>query len=99
MKFSANLGFLWAECSSLPNAIRSAKVAGFDAVECHWPYDTPAEDVRLALDETGLPMLGLNTRRGKTGENRLAALSTRKDEARSAIDEAITEKRYRAPLK
>ncbi|MEN8934506.1 MAG: isomerase, partial [Planktotalea arctica] len=37
MKFSANLGFLWSELS-LPDAIRAAKAAGFDAVECHWPY-------------------------------------------------------------
>ena len=38
--FSANLGFLWADLP-LPAAIRAAKAAGFDAVECHWPYATP----------------------------------------------------------
>ena len=32
MKFSANLGFLWTD-RSLPDAIRAAKEAGFDAVE------------------------------------------------------------------
>ena len=75
MRFSANLGFLWAD-RSLPDAIRAAKAAGFDAVECHWPYDTPATDTRAALQETGLAMLGLNTHRGNTaiGENGLAAL-------------------------
>ena len=31
-KFSANLGFLWAD-QPLPAAIRAAKAAGFDAVE------------------------------------------------------------------
>ncbi|MEL7087640.1 MAG: isomerase, partial [Planctomycetota bacterium] len=31
MRFSANLGFLWTELS-LPDAIRAAKRAGFDAV-------------------------------------------------------------------
>ena len=40
MKFSANLGFLWAD-RPLPDAIHTAKAAGYDAVECHWPYDTP----------------------------------------------------------
>ncbi|MEM6759095.1 MAG: TIM barrel protein [Pseudomonadota bacterium] len=88
MKFSANLGFLWTD-RSLPDAIHAAKAAGFDAVECHWPYEVPAHEVRAALTETGLPMLGLNTRRGKPGENGLAALPGREVEARAAIDEAI----------
>ena len=88
MKFSANLGFLWADLS-LPDAIRAAKAAGFDAVECHWPYETPAQDVTAALEETGLPMLGLNTVRGNPGENGLAALPGREAEARAAIDQAI----------
>lgn len=87
-RFSANLGFLWTELP-LPEAIRAAARAGFHAVECHWPYDVPPADVRAALDETGLPMLGLNTRRGAPGENGLAALPGREDEARAAIDQAI----------
>lgn len=90
MKFSANLGFLWTD-RSLPSAIHAAKKAGFDAVECHWPYDVPAVEVQAALQETGLAMLGLNTRRGnvKDGDNGLAALPGRSPEARAAIDEAI----------
>ncbi|WP_296644231.1 hydroxypyruvate isomerase family protein [Roseinatronobacter sp.] len=91
MRFSANLGFLWTDLP-LPDAIRAAKAAGFDAVECHWPYATPTDDVRAALDETGLSMLGLNTARGdvSAGENGLAALPERDDDARAAIDEAIS---------
>lgn len=88
MKFSANLGFLWTD-RSLPDAIYAAKAAGFDAVECHWPYDTPTGLVRSALQDTGLNMLGLNTRRGKPGENGLSALMGREAEARVAIDEAV----------
>ncbi|WP_434054409.1 MAG: TIM barrel protein [Roseibium sp.] len=90
IRFSANLGFLFGD-RSLPDAIRAAKAAGFHAVECHWPFDTPASDVRRALDETGLEMLGLNTRRGDValGENGLSALPGRVGEARAAIDEAI----------
>lgn len=88
--FSANLGFLWSELS-LPDAIRAAKRNGFDAVECHWPYETAPELVREALAETGLFMLGLNTRRGdvEAGENGLAAIPGREIEARQFIDEAI----------
>lgn len=88
MKFSANLGFLWADLS-LPDAIRAAKTAGFDAVECHWPYDVPAQEVAIALQDTGLTMLGLNTIRGKSGENGLSALPGRTDEARAAVDQAL----------
>ncbi|MGN6779786.1 hydroxypyruvate isomerase family protein [Rhizobium sp.] len=89
-RFSANLGFLWQELS-LPDAIRAAKAAGFDAVECHYPYDTPAEAVRQALEETGLAMLGLNTARGNVaaGDNGLAAIPGRENEARHLIDQAI----------
>lgn len=88
MRFSANLGFLWTD-RSLPEAIHAAHAAGFDAVECHWPYETPASEVRAALQATGLPMLGLNTVRGKPGENGLSALPGRAAEARAAIDQAI----------
>lgn len=90
MKFSANLGFLWSD-RPLPDAIRAARAAGFDAVECHWPYDFPPAEVKAALDETGLTMLGLNTRRGDVagGENGLSALPGRDADARAAIDEAI----------
>ena len=88
MKYSANLGFLWTDLA-LPDAIRAAKRAGFDAVECHWPYEVPPADVAAALTETGLEMLGLNTRRGQPGENGLTALPGREADARAAIDEAI----------
>ncbi len=90
MKFSANLGFLFTELR-LPDAVRAAHRAGFDAVELHWPYDTSAADLKAALDATGLPVLGLNTRRGDVaaGENGLAALAGREEDARAAIDEAL----------
>jgi hydroxypyruvate isomerase len=90
MKFSANLGFLWTD-RPLPDVIRAAHAAGFDAVECHWPYNTPSEDVIGALRETGFSMLGLNTRRGDaaSGENGLSAVPGRETNARAAIDEAI----------
>lgn len=88
MQFSANLGFLWAELA-LPDAIRAAAAAGFDAVECHWPYATDPQDTARALAETGLTMLGLNTLRGGQGENGLSALPGRETQARAEIDRAI----------
>jgi hydroxypyruvate isomerase len=90
MRFSANLGFLWTELS-LPEAIRAAGAAGFDAVECHWPFATDPGLVRDALAEAGLPMVALNTRPGDRarGEFGLAALAGREAEARAAIAEAV----------
>lgn len=90
MKFSANLGFLWND-RPLPDAIRAARAAGFDAVECHWPYEVPVDDINAALKETGFTMLGLNTRRGDLArkQNGLAALPDEVDNARAAIEEAV----------
>jgi len=90
MRFSANLGLLWAD-RPLPDAIRAAAAAGFHAVECHWPYDTPPQAARAALHDTGLPMLSLNTARGDVaaGQFGLSALPGREDEARAAIDAGL----------
>lgn len=90
MRFSANLGFLFTDLP-LPEAIRAAKSAGFDAVECHFPYDTPPAQMQAALAQTGLPMLGLNTWPGDraAGDFGLAALPARADEARAEIARAV----------
>ncbi len=90
VKFSANLGFLWTELS-LPDAIRRAAAAGFVAVECHFPYEVDASLVKEALEETGLPMLGINTRLGINGPDDFGVLARhdRQEEAKKYIDEAI----------
>lgn len=89
-QFSANLGFLYTELNLL-DAIATSAEAGFAAVECHWPYTTPAEQVRQALADNRLPMLGLNTLRGDVaaGDNGVAAIPGRESEARQYIDQAI----------
>lgn len=90
MLFSANLGFLWTD-RPLMDAIHAAKAAGFDAVECHWPYEVSPAEVKQALKDTGLPMLSLNTIRGDiaAGENGLSALSGRAQDAQNAIKQAV----------
>lgn len=90
MRYSANLGFLFTDLS-LPDAVRAAHAAGFDAVECHFPYDTPVADLRAALDGTGLRMLALNTWPGDraAGDFGLCALPDRRDEARAEIARAV----------
>lgn len=88
--FSANLGFLFPD-RPLVARIHAAAEAGFGAVECHYPYDTPATEVKNALAECGLTMLGLNTVPGdlSAGDFGLAALPGREGEARAAIDQAV----------
>ena len=90
MRYSANLGFLFTDLS-LPDAVHAAKAAGFDAVECHFPYDIPPEDLKAALDATGLRMLALNTWPGDrdAGEFGLCALPDRKADAEREIGRAI----------
>lgn len=87
---SANLGFLWTELP-LTARIRAAEKAGFDAVECHFPYDTPTSEVVAALQETKLSMLALNTSPGNVtaGDLGLAAVPGREVEAKGLIDQAV----------
>ena len=89
-QFSANLGYLWTELP-LPQAILAAHRAGFDAVECHLPYEFPADEVAGALADTGLDMVGLNTRLGINGADDFGVMSLpgRTAEAREYVEEAI----------
>jgi len=90
LRFSANLRFLFSEYK-LADAIRESAKAGFDAVECPWPYQTPTSEIRFVLEETRMPMIVLNSIRGdlKQGDKGLSAIPERILEARSAIDQAV----------
>ena len=90
LRFSANLGFLWTDLA-LTDAIKAAAAFGFDAVECHWPFDVPSKSVHSTLKGMGLPMVSLNTRRGnlEAGDFGIAAVPGREAQARSYIKEAI----------
>ena len=90
IKHSANLGFLWQEYDLL-DGIRAAKKAGFVAVECHWPFEYSTQAVLDVLEETGLPMVGLNTYPGnrEQGDFGICAHPDRINEAREYIDQAI----------
>lgn len=59
MLISANLGFLFTDLA-LPDRVRAARKAGFDAIEFHdLPKETDLAALRAALG--GMPVLGLNT--------------------------------------
>ena len=89
-KFSANLGLLWNEFSQI-DAIYKSKEYGFDAVEFQFPYQFDSKDIKKALDEVNLPVMGINTIKGniEEGDNGLLAVPTRISEARDAIIQAF----------
>lgn len=86
MRFSANTGFLFKDLPFLER-IHAAARAGFDAVEFHdeWRHEAP-DDLRAALREAGLPLLGLNT---CMEEGHGAAIAGQQGAAREDIEQAI----------
>jgi 2-dehydrotetronate isomerase len=90
MRFSANLGFLWAD-RPLPARIEAAARAGFRAVEMHWPYDVPASDVAAAARRWDVTLLGINTAPGNfaAGERGLGAIPGREQDFQGTVDQSI----------
>ncbi|MFZ9131644.1 MAG: hydroxypyruvate isomerase family protein [Gemmobacter sp.] len=90
MRFSANLGFLYLDLPLIERIGQAAR-DGFDAVECHFPYDVPAAEMRAALRDAAIPMIAINTPPGDParGDFGLAALPGRAAEARGAILRAL----------
>ena len=60
---TANIAFLFPELPFL-DRIDAAKAAGFDKVECHFPYEFPIEVLRERLGRAGVQLTGLNTQPG-----------------------------------
>ena len=87
-RFSANLGFLWPDRPLLAR-IDAAAAAGFRAIELHWPYDVPPEEVRDACARHDLTLLGLNSPVGREpGDFGLAAVPGRVAEFREGFAQA-----------
>jgi hydroxypyruvate isomerase len=72
-RFAANLHWLFTD---LPMCARfeAARMAGFDGVELLWPYDAAPTDWERWAEAGGLPVVQINTPRGKDGEMGLAAV-------------------------
>jgi hydroxypyruvate isomerase len=89
-RFSANLGFLWAD-RPLVARIEAAARAGFRAVEMHWPYDVPAGDVAEAARRNGVALLGINTAPGRldAGECGLGAVPGRARDFLATLDQSV----------
>lgn len=88
-KFSANLGFLWPD-RPLLDRIGAAATAGFKAVELHWPYATPAGEIRQRCADRGVVLLGINTPLGNAdnGDFGLGAQAGREAEFRETFEQS-----------
>jgi hydroxypyruvate isomerase len=88
LRFSANISMLFCERPFMER-IGAAAAAGFDAVECHFPYELERSEIRARLDDCGLVMNGLNTAPGQANEFGLAAIPGREDEFERAMEQAL----------
>ena len=88
-RFAANISTLFTEYSFV-DRITAAADCGFEAVECQFPYDTPAKDVAAALRAAGVEMVLVNAPPGDrdAGDRGLAAVAGRDDEFRASIEVA-----------
>jgi len=89
-KFAANLSMLFTEAPFLERFERAAR-AGFRAVECQFPYEAPAAEIRARLDAHGLEMVLHNLPAGDwaAGERGIACLPGRVDEFRAGVARAV----------
>jgi hydroxypyruvate isomerase len=89
-RFSANLGFMWPD-RPLLSKIDAAARAGFKAVELHFPYDVPAEQVRAACERNRVKLLVINTAigEGPSGHRGLGAVPGREADFRALLDQSI----------
>jgi hydroxypyruvate isomerase len=90
LRFAANVSMLFAEAPFLERFALAAR-AGFAAVECQFPYEAPAAEIRARLDDLGLAMVLHNLPAGDwaAGERGLACLPDRVDEFRAGVTRAI----------
>jgi hydroxypyruvate isomerase len=89
-KFAANLTMLFSDIPFLER-FAAARLAGFTAVECLFPYDYPAEQIKEQLSTNGLQQVLFNLPCGDwgAGERGLAASPDRVAEFRAGVSQAI----------
>jgi hydroxypyruvate isomerase len=90
VKLAANISTLFTEWPFLER-IQAAADAGFQAIECQWPYDHPAEALAEHLQRASVQLVLLNAPAGDLalGERGIAALPDRRGEFSAAISEGL----------
>jgi hydroxypyruvate isomerase len=90
LRFSANLGFLWADRPPL-DRVHAAARAGFSAVEFHWPYEVGPELLRQACRQSRVELVALNSEPGDLGRGEfgLASLPGRQADFAASLARAV----------
>ena len=90
LRFAANVSMLFPEAPFLDRFALAAR-AGFAAVECQFPYDVPAAEIRARLDDLGLAMVLHNLPAGDWagGDRGIACQPARRAEFRAGVARAI----------
>ncbi|MEY4978303.1 MAG: Hydroxypyruvate isomerase [Pseudomonadota bacterium] len=88
-RFAANLSMLWPELPFLDRFAAAAR-AGFQAVECLFPYDHPPEAIARQLQQHQLQLVLHNLPPGDwaAGERGLACLPGREADFRASVAQA-----------
>jgi hydroxypyruvate isomerase len=87
-RHSLNLGWTFAGLA-LPDQIRAARRAGFQHVECHFPYAWPPSALRRTLADAGIDLVSINAPPGTKGELGLAALEGAENRFLQSVEQAI----------
>ena len=89
--FSANLSTLFTDLP-FTGRFAAAKACGFDAVECQFPYDHPADELAALLRANGQHMVLHNLPAGDwaAGERGIACHPERVHEFLAGVEQAIT---------
>ncbi len=89
IRYSANLGMLWADLP-LGERMERAAAAGFRAVEMHWPYGVDAGRVKADAERLRLDLVSVNAPVGeRPGDFGLAAQAGREAEFRATLETAV----------
>jgi len=90
-RFAANVSTMFGE-HDFAERVGVAAACGFEALECQFPYDTPAEQLRERLDDAGIELVLLNAPAGDlaAGERGLASLPDRDEDYAQTIETALT---------
>lgn len=90
LRFAANLSWLYTDLPFL-DRFEAAAADGFAGVECLFPHEHPAAEVRARLQAHGLQMVLFNACPGDwaAGERGLACLPGREADFRRSVHEAL----------
>lgn len=90
LNFTANLSLLFTEVE-LIDRFKTAKQAGFNAVEIQFPYDLSATAIKDKLDEYGLKLVLFNVAAADLlqGGEGLACVPEKQDQFKEAVAQAV----------